>query len=71
MQELNCNDRRTGTLNLSNRRGFYEENWAISYFDFDNADNAKIVKQLSYSDDAENLESNWRIEFGIPILTRR
>ena len=71
MQELNCNDRRTGTLNLSNRHGFDVENWTISYFDFDNADNAKIVKHLSYSDDAENLESNWRLEYGIPILTRR
>jgi len=69
-QELNCNDRRTGTLNLLNRKFGGIENWAVSYFDFDDPANAGITKYLSYSDDAKVLEMNWRIEYGTPILTR-
>jgi hypothetical protein len=76
-QELNCNDFRTGTLNLLNRFNDSNsiDNWAISYFDFDDHDNLEIVNQLSfnrnpYLDNAKTLEINWRIEFGTPILTR-
>ena len=59
----------TGSLNLSNRKNFKTENWAISFFDFDNP----IIKQagLTYSDDAEDLERDWRIHYGTPKLTRR
>ncbi len=77
-QELNCNDRRTGTLNLLNRLNteFNNiDNWAISYFDFDNQDNLEIVNRLTfnrnhYLDNAKTIETNWRIEYGTPILTR-
>lgn len=61
----------TGTLNIENRlgEGFNIENWAVSYFDFDA--NKKLLDEyhLSYKD-AEDLERNWRIEYGTPILTR-
>jgi hypothetical protein len=69
-QELNCNDHRTGTLNLINRDGINIYNLAISYFDFDDSDNSIIMENLTYLRDAKNIEMNWRIEFGIPILTR-
>ena len=70
-QELNCNDPRTGTLNLLNREFSTIENWAVSYFDFDAPENVDITKHLSYSDDAKVLEKDWRTEYGLPILTRR
>lgn len=76
-QELNCSDKRTGTLNLINR--FNEcnsiENWAVSYFDFDDPENHSILNSIPfkknfYLEHSNNLEIDWRIEFGIPILTR-
>lgn len=43
-QELKCNDRRTGILNLLNRQNeFNHDNWAISFFDFDNKNNYDII----------------------------
>ena len=72
LQEFNCNDKRTGTLNLSGRDGiiFKEKNWAVSYFDCDDDDNSEIITGLTYPNHAKMLEMNWRIEYGIPILTR-
>jgi hypothetical protein len=75
-QEFFSNDPRTGSLNLMNRNQFNIDNWAISYFDFN--ENENILKQLSESNDhnsfyekfAKILEMNWRIEFGHPILNR-
>ena len=64
LQEITSTNKHTGTLNLSNRRGFNIENWAVSYFVFDDSGN------LKYPDDAKDLEMNWRVEYGIPILTR-
>lgn len=76
-QELNCNDKRTGTLNIINRFNDCNSlgNWGVSYFDFDNPTNQEILKLLPYEKDfylehAKNLEIDWRIEYGIPILTR-
>jgi hypothetical protein len=76
-QELNCSDKRTGTLNLLNRFNDYNsiDNWAVSYFDFDDINNQELVKSIPfekklYLEHSKNLEIDWRIEFGIPILTR-
>lgn len=76
-QELNCSDKRTGTLNLLNRFNDCNsmDNWAISFFDFDNDNNQRILKALKYEknlylEHSKNLEIDWRIEFGTPILTR-
>jgi hypothetical protein len=71
-QEINCNDYRTGTLNL--KRVFPLENWGVSYFDFDDEQNKQIVDGLNskepYLDFAKDLENLWRLEFGTPILCR-
>ncbi|MDX9695504.1 MAG: hypothetical protein RBT49_06900 [Bacteroidales bacterium] len=74
-QELNCNDYRTGTLNLLNRNVHHEvNNWAISFFDFDDENNYDIINcfntQEPYIDYANIIETNWRIEYGFPILNR-
>ena len=72
-QEINCNDRRTGTLNIINR-GFNKNNWAVSFFDFDDPENQNILKPLKtkepYLDFAKDLEMLWRLEYGTPILCR-
>jgi hypothetical protein len=72
-QEITCNDYRTGTLNLS--RMFSLENWAVSYFDFDDEENKELLNILntkeSYLDFAKELENLWRLEFGTPILCRQ
>ena len=53
---------------------FSLENWAISYFDFDDEENKEILKVLNtkepYLDFAKELENLWRLEFGTPILCR-
>lgn len=71
-QEITCNDYRTGTLNLSRR--FNPENWAVSFFDFDDKDNHLLLSSLNtnqpYKDYAKDLENLWRLEFGTPILCR-
>ena len=75
-QELNSNHHLTGTINLLNRskQDAIKENWCISFFDFDDKRNKDILKQLKsknpYTDYAPTLELLWRLEFGIPILTR-
>jgi hypothetical protein len=76
-QELNCNDHRTGTLNLLNRLTPNNtiNNWAVSYFDFDDIRNRTLLNNLNsernhYLDNAKTIEMNWRIEFGTPIFTR-
>ncbi|WP_417371230.1 hypothetical protein [Gelidibacter japonicus] len=72
-QEINCNDHRTGTLNIINRN-FKPENWAVTFFDFDDPNNQNILKALNsnntYIDYAKDLEMIWRLEFGTPILCR-
>lgn len=71
-QEVTCNDYRTGTLNLSRR--FNLDNWAVSYFDFDDEMNKVVLERLNtnqpYKDFAKDLENLWRLEFGTPILCR-
>ena len=76
-QELFCKNEGTGTLNLLNRfeeGSNHEENWRISYFDFEDDKNEDILEPLkstnAYKDFAPTLELLWRIEYGIPILTR-
>ena len=73
LQEFTANNNRTGSLNLSGRSGrpYNEGDWAVSYFDFDDEKNSKFVEQneIKYRD-AKDLEMNWRIEYGTPILTR-
>lgn len=73
LQELRAKNVNTGSLNLMNR-GFREEDWAVSFFDFDAPENQTIVKMLQsencYSDFAADLEMLWRLEYGHPILCR-
>ncbi len=78
-QELDCPDKGTGTLNILNRFGSSKEeekkNWRISFFEFGNMDNLKILSQLGrcgdyYNQYASTLEKLWRIEYGMPILIR-
>lgn len=72
-QEIHCNDYRTGTLNILNR-DFKPDNWAVSFFDFDNPMNYEILKVLdstnTYIEYAKDLEMIWRLEYGTPILCR-
>jgi len=71
-QEINCNDYRTGTLNI--KRRFNLENWAVSFFDFDDPANASILNLLKtnnpYTEFAKDIEMLWRLEYGTPILCR-
>jgi hypothetical protein len=75
-QEICSNNPKTGTLNLSNRKNHEIENWAVSYFNFDNYED--LLKNLGnpqnsksiYAEFANMLEMNWRIQFGHPILNR-
>ena len=73
LQELNSNDYRTGTLNISNR---YQNNsnWGISFFNFDDEENKKHFPFLNepeaYKNYASDIEKLWRLEFGHPILCR-
>ena len=73
LQELNCMDHRTGTLNIKNRN-FNNADWAVSFFDFDDPINLGIIKKLKsenpYTEFANDLETLWRLEFGHPILCR-
>lgn len=72
LQEVNCNDHRTGTLNI--RKWFNLEDWAVSYFDFDAPENHQIIEELReegfYIKYASDLEMLWRLEYGHPILCR-
>ncbi|WP_431244228.1 hypothetical protein ACQ9BO_07645 [Flavobacterium sp. P21] len=73
LQELNCMDHRTGTLNIL-KRFDNQEDWAISFFDFDDNNNKAIFGFLyeedAYSKYASDIEKLWRLEFGHPILCR-
>lgn len=80
-QELRCTNSRTGTLNLLNREinnsKISIDHWAITYFDFDDQDNSEVLRPLlspinhnHYLEFAKDLETNWRIEYGTPILIR-
>jgi len=68
-QEFNNSSEGTGTLSLAKREGFNSKDWAVSFFDFNDEKHKKALDSLSFSD-ATDLERNWRIEFGIPILSR-
>ena len=72
-QELNVKNKGTGTLNII-KRGFNEEDWAVSFFDFDDNENQLILKSLevenTYKEYANTLEILWRLEYGIPVLCR-
>lgn len=86
-QELNCNNKKTGTLNFLNRKFkddtvIKKENIKISYFNFDDENHHEILKlytkenavwlnQQFYNTYAKKLESLWRLEFGTPILCRQ
>jgi len=78
-QEINCNDFRTGTLNLQRRSNL--DHWGISYFNFDDpkhldtlvnftSKNEEWIAENFYLEFAKELESLWRLEFGTPILCR-
>lgn len=73
LQEINCNDPRTGTLNImANCKDMNK--WAVSFFDFDDVKNAEILEELKsnnvYTDYATIFENLWRLEYGTPILSR-
>ena len=75
LQEINCKAKNTGTLNLQRRTNL--ENWRISYFNFSNPKNYKIISTLGndkhyslYYQYSQELERDWRLEFGTPLLSR-
>jgi hypothetical protein len=75
LQEINCNAKNTGTLNLQRRTNL--ENWRVSYFNFSDLKNHKIISVLGDFNDSslyymfsKDLELDWRLEFGTPILNR-
>ena len=72
LQEINCNDYRTGTLNIN--KWFNPQDWAVSFFDFDAPENHEIIEELReegfYTKYATDLEMLWRLEYGHPILCR-
>ncbi len=72
LQEITANGKNTGTLNMS--RVSNVNNWAVSFFNFDDNKNAEILGGLKSKDVylkyANELETIWRLEFGIPILCR-
>ena len=77
LQEINCSNKRTGTLNIVNRSTMegFEKRWAISYFDFDDTENGEIYKRIesifdNYPQNAKSLELLWRLQYGTPILSR-
>jgi hypothetical protein len=71
-QEIIGNGETVGTLNIIKNSDI--SRWAVSYFDFDAPENAKIIKQLNsaspYLEYAKDLEMLWRLHYGTPILTR-
>ncbi|WP_047790782.1 hypothetical protein [Tenacibaculum mesophilum] len=78
-QEINCNDYRTGTLNIQRRTNL--DNWGITYFNFDDSKhqdalstytskNQQWIANNFYKSFAKELENLWRLEFGTPILCR-
>ena len=73
LQEINSNDHRTGSLNIRNRYSNHEQ-WAISFFNFDDENNKSKFDFLNQTDayinHASDLEKLWRIEYGHPILCR-
>ena len=77
LQEFNCTNSKTGTLNLINRNAPYNavDNWKVSFFDFDDKENLSILNLFDKSENpylkySNMLELCWRIEFGIPVLNR-
>lgn len=73
LQEFNATNANTGSLNISER--FKDKsNWAVSFFDFDDEENKKLLPFLNdpdaYLNYASDIEKLWRLEFGHPILCR-
>ena len=75
LQEINCNAKNTGTLNLQRRTNL--DNWRVSYFNFTDSKNQKIISALGngsnyslYYEFSQEIERDWRLEFGTPILNR-
>lgn len=71
-QEVKANGPTVGTLNILQNSNIKQ--WAVSYFNFDDPINEKIISQLNsknpYIEFAKDLEMLWRLEYGTPILTR-
>jgi hypothetical protein len=71
-QEIIANGTTVGTLNIQQRSDI--SRWAVSYFDFDSAENMHIIRELNslnpYIEYGKNLEMLWRLHYGTPILTR-
>ncbi len=79
-QEVNCNNIKTGTLNIAGR-GLSIDEWKVSFFNFDDSENRHILEKLAeeekvldvaklYNDYANELEILWRMHYGTPILCR-
>jgi len=77
-QEIIANGETVGTLNIKQRYSNNLDNWAISFFDFNNPKNSDISKifQSKLTDSIKkplfikDLETIWRLEYGTPILCR-
>lgn len=82
-QEINCNNKKTGTLNIAGR-GLDINDWKVSFFDFEDPENQYILKMFLenskklneenignlYNSYANELEILWRMHYGTPILCR-
>lgn len=76
-QECVSNNTKTGTLNIE-ARGFDLLDWNVSFFDFDDKKNHKILKLIDpkldilnlYTNYANTLEILWRLHYGTPIFCR-
>jgi hypothetical protein len=73
LQEFTASNYKTGSLNISNT-DLLPENWAISFFNFDDERNKKLFpflnEEQAYKKYAAELEKLWRLEYGHPILCR-
>lgn len=72
-QEFNCNDPRTGTLNLANTN-LDIERFYVSFFNFDEVAHKNLISWLqdaaAYTLYASDVEKLWRLHYGHPILCR-
>ncbi|MFV0231450.1 hypothetical protein OBK30_00060 [Empedobacter falsenii] len=72
-QEFNCNNPRTGTLNISNTN-LDTDQFAVSFFNFDDPKHHEVLPFLkeenAYSKYASEIEKLWRLQYGHPILCR-
>ncbi|MBZ9631250.1 hypothetical protein LB465_10715 [Salegentibacter sp. LM13S] len=78
-QEVISNNTNTGTINISGLELDLED-WKVSFFDFNDAENHQLLKKLPeakdwdvekiYKEYANELEVLWRMHYGTPILCR-